>query len=192
MLPHEYPPPYFTAVRQLTLLFISYTFSFFMKTSFLFCAFFAAMLFGGPVTHAQTGRIAPKPRVAPKPRMTAATGVGLKDGLTMQKGRVVLTELGITNPLTADKKLINGTTISAAGIVTATDGTTTQMTEGDMVSLTGRVTTRTSIVEADSLLKIKTYDLRYPGKRKKAEAERERREKEKAKAEARKAKAKKK
>ena len=124
--------------------------------------------------------------------MTAATGVGLKDGLTMQKGRVVLTELGITNPLTADKKLINGTTISPAGIVTATDGTTTQMNEGDVVSLTGRVTTRTSIVEADSLLKIKTYDLRYPGKRKKAEDERERREKDKAKAEAKKAKAKKK
>ncbi|GAC1370291.1 MAG: hypothetical protein NVS3B25_28250 [Hymenobacter sp.] len=125
---------------------------------------------------------------APKPRVAAPVGVSLKDGLTMQKGRVVLTELGITNPLTADKKLVNGTTISPAGLVTATDGTTTQMVEGDMVSLTGRITTHTSIAEADSLLKIKTYDLKYPGKRKKMEEEKARRDKEKAKLEEKKAK----
>ena len=112
----------------------------------------------------------------------------MKDGLTMQKGRVVLTELGITNPLTANKKLINGTVISPAGKVTATDSTTTQMYEGDMVSLTGRVTTRRSIVESDSLLKIKTFDLRYPGKRKKMAEEAERKEKIKTKREEEKAK----
>ena len=106
----------------------------------------------------------------------------------MQKGRVVLTELGITNPLTANKKLINGTVITPAGKVTATDSTTTQMYEGDMVSLTGRVTTRRSIVEADSLLKIKTFDLRYPGKRKKMAEEAERKEKIKIKREEEKAK----
>lgn len=132
----------------------------------------------------------PRPgRPGPKPRMVA-TGVGLKDGLTMQKGRVVLTEAGITNPLAADKKLLNGTTISPAGVVTAPDGSTVQMTEGDMVSLTGRVTTRTSMVEADSLLKIKAFDIKFPGKRKKMEAERERREKMKIKLEEKKAKGK--
>jgi hypothetical protein len=101
----------------------------------------------------------------------------------------VLTELGVTNPLTADKKLVNGTTISTAGLVTATDGTTTQMTEGDVVSLTGRVTTRKSIVEADSLLKIKTFDLKYPGKRKKMEEEAARKAKAKEKLAEEKAKA---
>ena len=126
----------------------------------------------------------------PKPRVVAAAGPVVKDGLTMQKGRVVLTELGITNPIVADKKLINGTVITPAGLVSATDGTTTQMTEGDLVSLTGRVTTRTSIVEADSLLKIKTFDLKYPGKRKKMEEEKARKDKEKIKRDEAKAKAK--
>ncbi|WP_046243951.1 DUF6799 domain-containing protein [Hymenobacter terrenus] len=163
-----------------------------MKFSPLFCGIFTLFILGSTVAHAQGGLPPRRGGIAPKPRAAAATGVGLKDGLTMQKGRVVLTEAGITNPLSADKKLINGTTISTTGLVTATDGTTTQMNEGDMVSLTGRVTTRSSIVEADSLLKIKAYDLKYPGKRKKMEAERERREKAKAKREEQKAKAKRK
>ncbi|GAB3297199.1 hypothetical protein GCM10027511_11690 [Hymenobacter humi] len=133
------------------------------------------------MAQAQTAVPARKPGgVAPRPR-AVNKGAGLKDGLTMQQGRMVLTELGTTNPLTADKKLVNGTTISTTGLVTAPDGTTTQMTEGDVVSLTGRVTTRRSIVEADSLLKIKTYDLKYPGKRKKMAEDAERKAKIKAK-----------
>ena len=135
-----------------------------MNNRLLFTALLALALSGRASAQApRPGRMAPKPRVV-------ATGVGLKDGLMMQKGRVVLTEAGITNPLAADKKLLNGTTISPAGIVAAPDGSTVQMAEGDMVSLTGRVTTRTSIMEADSLLKIKAYDLKFPGKRKKMEA----------------------
>lgn len=123
---------------------------------------------------------APKGRVQPKPRQTATQpGAAVKDGLTMKGGRVVLTELGITNPITADKTLINGTVISTTGLVTAKDGTTTQMGEGDQVSLTGRVTSRTSIAEADSLVKLKLYDQKYPGKRKKMEDERARKEKDK-------------
>ena len=152
-----------------------------MNIRLLFSGVFTVLALGSPTAQAQ--RSLPARRagsVAPRPR-AVATGVGLKDGLIMQKGRVVLTELGITNPLVADKKLVNGTTITPAGMVTATDGTATQMNEGDVVSLTGRITTRTSIVEADSLLKIKTFDLRYPGKRKKMEAEAERKEKAKAK-----------
>ena len=163
-------------------------FHFSMKAKFPFCILCAAMLLVGTAAQAQNKLPPRRTGTAPKPRPTAAAGVGLKDGLTMQKGRVVLTELGITNPLVADKKLINGTTISPAGLVTATNGTTTQMVEGDMVSLTGRVTSRASIVEADSLLKIKTFDLKYPGKRKKMEAEAERKAKAKAKLEEEKAK----
>ena len=144
-------------------------------------SFFGLILVGvllsGASAHAQSARPG---RVAPKPRVTA-TGVGLRDGLTMQKGRVVLTELGITNPLTADKKLINGTVITPAGVVTAPDGATAQMGEGDRVSLTGRITSRASIVEADSLAKIQLFDALHPGKRKKMEADRDRKEKAKAK-----------
>ena len=121
---------------------------------------------------AQT-KIAPRGRVQHKPRLIAANpGAAVKDGLTMKAGRIVLTELGVTNPLTADKKLVNGTVISTTGLVTSSTGLTTQMLEGDLVSLTGRVTTRTSMVEADSLLKIKQFDFKYPGKRKKMEEER--------------------
>ncbi|MDB5236132.1 MAG: hypothetical protein JWR44_3125 [Hymenobacter sp.] len=163
-----------------------------MKHQLLFRYILALILLSGTAANAQralparrTGGVAPRPR-------PSGTGATLKDGLTMQKGRVVLTELGITSLLTADKKLINGTTISTTGLVTATDGTTTQMMEGDMVSLTGRVTTRTSKVEADSLLKIKLFDAKYPGKRKKMEAEKERKEKAKAKMEEKRAKAKRK
>ena len=148
-----------------------------MKYKILFSFVLVGALLSGAGAHAQAARSG---RVAPKPRVTA-TGVGLKDGLTMQKSRVVLTELGITNPLTADKKLINGTVITQAGVVTAPDGTTTQMGEGDQVSLTGRVTSRAAIVESDSLAKIKLFDALHPGKRKKMEDERERKAKAKAK-----------
>ncbi len=160
-----------------------------MNSRFLLSCILSVALLSGVVAQAQT-RVPPRrPGAAvPRPRPTA-TGVGLKDGLTMQNGRVVLTELGTTNPITADKKLVNGTVISTTGLVTATDGTTVQMNEGDLVSLTGRVTTRTSMAEADSLLKIKTYDLRYPGKRKKMAEEAERKGKIKAKMDEEKAKA---
>ena len=151
-----------------------------MNSRLLFSGLVAVLLLSQTTAQAQSMPPRRPGSVAPKPR-PAATGIGLKDGLTMQKGRVVLTELGITNPLTADKKLVNGTVITPAGMVTGTDGTATQMNEGDMASLTGRITTRTSIVEADSLLKIKTFDLKYPGKRKKMEAEAERKAKAKAK-----------
>ena len=109
---------------------------------------------------AQRGRPTPKPKVVVNPEI-------VKDGLMMKQGRVIVTELGIVMPLTAPKKLVNGTTVSPTGLVTASDGTTTQMTEGDMVSLTGRIKRRLEIAEADSLLKIKQYDLKFPGKREK-------------------------
>lgn len=134
---------------------------------------------------------APRPgRAVPKPRVATSKAEGIKDGLSMQKGRVVLTELGISNPLVADKKLVNGTTITPAGVVTSTDGTTAQMKEGDQVSLSGRITSRTDIVAADSIAKIQLFDALHPGKRKKMEAEAEKKAKAKEKAAEAKAKAK--
>ncbi|MGY3088258.1 hypothetical protein ACVWYF_001291 [Hymenobacter sp. UYAg731] len=152
----------------------------------LFCVFALAFL-NLAVAQAQTARPG---RVQPKPRAVASAIEGIKDGISMQKGRVVLTELGISNPLTADKKLINGTVITPAGVVTMPDGTATQITEGDYVSLTGRVTTRRAIADADSIAKVQVFDAKYPGKRKKMEAEAERKAKEKAKRDEEKAKAK--
>lgn len=143
----------------------------------------ALLLLSANAIQAQSNLPARRPGGAvPKPRMaTVAAGPVTKDGLTMKQGRVILTELGTTNPLLEDKKLRNGITISTAGVVTNTDGTTAQMTEGDYVSLSGRLSTRASIVEADSLVKLKLYDQKYPGKRKKMEEEKARKDKEKAK-----------
>ncbi|WP_210518257.1 DUF6799 domain-containing protein [Hymenobacter terricola] len=163
-----------------------------MKVRIPFTLILAVALLTGATAQAQTklpprrpGSAAPKPRVA-----TSVTETSLKDGLTMQKGRVVLTELGITNPLITEKKLINGTTISPTGLVTATNGTTTQISEGDQVSLSGRVTSRQAIVAADSIAKVQLYDAKYPGKRKKMEEDAARKAKDKAKRDEEKAKAK--
>ena len=153
-----------------------------MNSRFLFGLLLSATLLAGTTAQAQTRPPVRRPgSVAPRPRPTNM-GAGMKDGLTMKDGRIVLTELGISNPITADKKLLNGVVISSTGLVTATDGATTQMTEGDLVSLTGRVTSRRSIVVADSLTKAKSFDLKYPGKRKKMGEDAERKAKAKAKA----------
>ena len=70
------------------------------------CLLLAALSGGTFAAQAQT-KIPPRGRVQPKPRMVAANpGAAVKDGLTMQGGRLVLTEAGVTNPLTADKKQI--------------------------------------------------------------------------------------
>jgi len=151
---------------------------------------FSLMLMSFTAAQAQSSLPARRGGVAPKPRAAAPLGPVVKDGFVMEKGRVILTEQGTTNPLTEDKTLRNGVVVTSAGIVKATDGTTAQMVEGDYVSLTGRLTTHASIVEADSLLKIKNFDLKYPGKRKKMEEEKARKEKEKAKRDEAKAKAK--
>lgn len=153
-----------------------------MKYPPFFWRFLTLLFFTGLVAQAQTKLPPRRPGGAvPARAKLAANGEGRKDGLTMDKGRVILTELGVSNPLTADKKLINGTTISTTGLVTATNGTTTQINEGDHVSLSGRVTSRREIVVADSLAKIRSYDALHPGKREKMEKEREKKEKAKAK-----------
>lgn len=158
-----------------------------MKMLSTLSTFLIVVLFSIATAQAQTARPG---RVGPKPRTAAAKVGGIKDGLSMQKGRVLLTELGISNPLVADKKLINGTIITPAGVVTGTNGTTAQMKEGDLVSLSGRITSRSEIVAADSIAKVQLFDALHPGKRKKMEAEAEKKAEAKEKLAEEKAKAK--
>ncbi|MGI4864684.1 MAG: DUF6799 domain-containing protein [Janthinobacterium lividum] len=133
-------------------------------------------------------RPVPHGRVAPKPRAKAGADM-MKDGVMLKDGKLVATEMGMTNPVTGDKTLRNGTVITAAGVVTGKDGTTTQLHEGDYVSLTGRVETRGEMAAQDSIQKLQAYDLKHPGKRKELEKAREKAEKAKEKADKEKAKA---
>ena len=114
----------------------------------------------------------------------------VKDGVMMKDGKLMATEMGMTNPLTADKTLRNGTIITSSGAVTGKDGTTTQLREGDYVSLSGRVETRAEMAAQDSIQKLQAYDLKHPGKRKEMEKAREKAEKAKEKADKEKEKAK--
>lgn len=143
------------------------------------------------LVHGAQAQSRPGPRrvVAPKARPKAG-GTMLKDGITMKDGKLILTELGSTNPLTTDKTLLNGTVITMAGQVTGRDGSTTQLREGDLVSLTGRVSTRAEMVAQDSISKLQAYDIKHPGKRKEMEKAREKAEKAKEKVDKEKAKAK--
>ncbi|RZK12844.1 MAG: hypothetical protein EOO56_27830 [Hymenobacter sp.] len=147
----------------------------------------AACLFAAYGAQAQS-RPAPHARIAPKARPKAGAGM-MKDGVMMKDGRLIATEMGMTNPVTADKTLRNGTVITSAGVVTGKDGTTTQLHEGDYVSLTGRVETRGEMAAQDSIQKLQAYDLKHPGKRKEMEKAREKAEKAKEKADKEKAKA---
>jgi hypothetical protein len=114
----------------------------------------------------------------------------VKDGVMMKDGKLMSTEMGMTNPLTADMTLRNGTVITSSGVVTGKDGTTTQLREGDYVSLSGRVETRAEMAAQDSIQKLQAYDLKHPGKRKEMEKAREKAEKAKEKADKEKEKAK--
>lgn len=149
-----------------------------------------------PATPAAARRVlAPRRVVAPNrsgvaPTRARTNGVMAKDGLLMQNGRVMLTELGLTTPLEQDKRLLNGTLITTKGQITNVEGVTSQMAEGDYVSLTGRLTSKREMIEADSVRKLVAYDLKHPGKRKEMEKAREKVEKEREKAEKAAAKAK--
>ncbi len=152
-----------------------------------------------PATQPPAARrvLAPRRVVAPRraggaaaPTRAKTSGVMAKDGLMLQDGRVILTELGRTAPIEQDKRLLNGTLITTKGQVTNVEGVTSQMGEGDYLSLTGRLTTKREMMEADSVRKLVAYDLKHPGKRKEIEKAREKAEKERAKAEKEAAKAK--
>lgn len=156
--------------------------------------FVHALLLGGALllateSQAQSRPVAPRRgAAAPRPR-PKTSGVMVKDGVMMKDGKILLTEQGLSTPLTQDKTLVNGTVVTTNGQVTSpNNGGTVQLAEGDMVSLTGRLTTRRETVEADSLRKLVDYDLKHPGKRKELEKAREKAEKAKEKADKEKAK----
>jgi hypothetical protein len=160
-----------------------------MKNVTRILLFASSLLLVQGAAQAQSRPVAPRRAVAPKARAKAGANM-MKDGVTMKDGKLVVTEMGMTNVVAADKKLLNGTVITASGLVTTPDGTSTQLHEGDLVSLTGRISTRAEMVAQDSILKLQAYDLKHPGKRKEMEKAREKAEKAKEKADKEKEKAK--
>jgi hypothetical protein len=117
------------------------------------------LVLAGTSVQAQT-KLPPRRKTAtPKARTVIKPGAEmLKDGVIMKDSKILLTELGHTGPLAADKTLINGTKITTTGLITTPDGTTTQLQEGDQMSLSGRVTTKATLAQQDSLRKMMDYD----------------------------------
>lgn len=66
----------------------------------------------------------------------------MKDCVMMKDGKLAtMTKDGIT-PLTKDLTLTNGTVISTKGIVTAKDGSTITLTNGQAVDMDGKLITK--------------------------------------------------
>ncbi|MCB2406371.1 DUF6799 domain-containing protein [Hymenobacter lucidus] len=105
----------------------------------------------GFAAQAQT-KVAPRRAVAPKEKVVVREGVTMKDGVVMQGGKVLVTQQGHTMSLTEPTTLTNGTKIMADGTVTKADGSSVMLTEGDMMSLSGRLTTAAMKAEQDSLM----------------------------------------
>ncbi|WP_324674283.1 DUF6799 domain-containing protein [Hymenobacter sp. GOD-10R] len=115
--------------------------------------------------HAQT-KVAPRKPAAPKLRMVS-NGATMKDGVTVKEGKVLVTQQGLTSSLTQEMTLTNGTKISPAGAVTMANGSTVTMQEGDMLSLSGRLTTAAMKAEQDSLLMASKEPAKGKSKKKK-------------------------
>ena len=98
----------------------------------------------------------------------------MKDGVMMKDGKPVIHRNGHDQPhRLLIKRCATAPSSTTAGVVTGKDGTTTQLHEGDYVSLTGRVETRGEMAAQDSIQKLQAYDLKHPGKRKEMEKARE-------------------
>lgn len=115
-------------------------------------AFTLALVAGSLAAQAQT-KLPPRKPVQPRAKVVAK-GATLKDGVTMKEGKVLMTQQGLTNPITQETSLVNGTKIQPDGTVTMTNGTTVMMKEGDYMSLTGRLTTMAMRAEQDSLMQL--------------------------------------
>lgn len=107
---------------------------------------------GSLAAQAQT-KLPPRKPVQPRAKMVAK-GATLKDGVMMKDGKVLLTQQGLTNPISQETSLVNGTKIQPDGTVTMTNGTSVMMKEGDYMSLTGRLTTMAMRAEQDSLAQL--------------------------------------
>lgn len=117
---------------------------------------------GSFAAQAQT-KLPPRKPVQPRGRV-AMKDAATRDGAVMKDGKVILTQQGLTNPVLTETSLINGTKIKPDGTLTMPDGTTTQMKEGDYMSLTGRLTTAAMKAEQDSLMKAALLDPKGKGK----------------------------
>jgi hypothetical protein len=104
---------------------------------------------------AQT-KLPPRKPVAPRQKVVIK-GETMKDGLIMKEGKVFFTQQGQTNTVTTPVTLVNGTKIMADGAVTMADGTTAMLREGDVMSLSGRMTTKAMKAEQDSLTLLAKY-----------------------------------
>lgn len=103
----------------------------------------------------------------PRPKPTTPGVATLKDGIMLKGGKVLVTQMGQTTPLTQELSLTNGTKITPTGSVVTAAGVSTQLQEGDMVSLSGRLTTSAQKAAQDSLLLVKKENLKAKGKKKK-------------------------
>ncbi|SHI40217.1 hypothetical protein SAMN02745146_0773 [Hymenobacter daecheongensis DSM 21074] len=122
-----------------------------MKSS-IYLAAVLALVTVGFTAQAQT-KVAPRRAVSPKQKIVVKEGAEtMKDGAVMKDGKVLFTQQGHTNPVTEPVSLINGTKIMADGSVTMADGSTAMLKEGDMLSLSGRLTTKAMKAEQDSLM----------------------------------------
>ncbi len=149
----------------------------------------AAPASGTPRPTAVSGTMpvtAPTASAAAAPRATVRPGArgpaprekgipGMKDGVTVINGEVVVTEFGTTRPVTAaseatGRKLTSGITVLPDGTFTRPDGTGGKMVEGDFLTLTGRFTTMREKTVADSArkaeLKLKLQEAKHPKKKK--------------------------
>ncbi len=115
---------------------------------------------------AQT-KMPPRKAAAPRPKPVTPGVATMKDGVMMKEGKVLVTQMGRTTTLTQEMNLVNGTKITPTGTITTPAGMSTQLTEGDIVSLSGRVTTSSQKAAQDSLLLVKKENLKNKGKKKK-------------------------
>lgn len=115
---------------------------------------------------AQT-KMPPRKAATPRPKPVTPGVATMKDGVMMKEGKVMATQMGQTKPLTQEMSLINGTKITPTGTITTPAGVSTQLTEGDVVSLSGRITTSAQKAAQDSLLLVKKESLKNKGKKKK-------------------------
>lgn len=109
----------------------------------------------------------PRKAVAPRPKAATPGAATLKDGVMMKEGKVMATQMGRTASLAQEMTLVNGTKITPTGTVTTPTGVSTQLQEGDMVSLSGRITTGAQQAAQDSLLLVRKAELKSKGKKKK-------------------------
>ena len=120
---------------------------------------------GSMAAQAQT-KIPPRKPVQPKAKVVS-TGASIKDGVTVKDGKLLMTQSGITNPVTQEAALVNGTKIKPDGTITMADGTTATLKEGDYLSLSGRLTTAAAKAQQDSLIQATKDNSKSKSKKKK-------------------------